>query len=395
MVIVPELQARSRQGAFKMLSWLERGLPPQDISDDPEEITEFLVAPLQSKGADGGSTKQWVDHIYREREAQENRRILYVAATRARNELHLFARLACKQNKKGGWILAEPVNSLLATAWPALATEIGQRFEEWKEALPQPQAESAAIESIAASGESNLLQMPVPLRPTILRRLPPSYIPPAVHVELPRQSSLDATPASKSALYTRHEGGLLSRALGTATHAFLEELSRLRIANDWPAARSAIKQFQPAVAARICAVGIDPGKASAIAAEALGLALNAAEEPTGQWILSPHPQAASELGWVGIIDGALRTVQVDRIFRAGLAPLSSGDDAWWIIDYKTAHAAAPDPLASAAVLPSLRALFAPQLEAYAQLLRNLHGKDALLRAGLYYPRMSLFDWWEI
>ena len=395
VVIVPELQARSRQGAFKMLSWLERGLPPQDISDDPEEITEFLVAPLQSKGADGGSTKQWVDHIYREREAQENRRILYVAATRARNELHLFARLACKQNKKGGWILAEPVNSLLATAWPALATEIGQRFEEWKEALPQPQAESAAIESIAASGESNLLQMPVPLRPTILRRLPPSYIPPAVHVELPRQSSLDATPASKSALYTRHEGGLLSRALGTATHAFLEELSRLRIANDWPAARSAIKQFQPAVAARICAVGIDPGKASAIAAEALGLALNAAEEPTGQWILSPHPQAASELGWVGIIDGALRTVQVDRIFRAGLAPLSSGDDAWWIIDYKTAHAAAPDPLASAAVLPSLRALFAPQLEAYAQLLRNLHGKDALLRAGLYYPRMSLFDWWEI
>ncbi len=32
------------------------------------KITEFLVAPLQSKGSDRGSTKQWVDRVYRDRE---------------------------------------------------------------------------------------------------------------------------------------------------------------------------------------------------------------------------------------------------------------------------------------------------------------------------------------
>jgi hypothetical protein len=49
----------------------------------------------------------------------------------------------------------------------------------------------------------------------------------------------------------------------------------------------------------------------------------------------------------------------------------------------------------AAALARLRPLFAPQLEAYARVLRNLHGEDAIIRAGLYYPRRSLLDWWEI
>ncbi len=88
-----------------MLSWLERGIAEPDESG---EITEFLVAPLQRKGEERGSAKAWVDRVYRERESQETRRILYVAATRAREELHLFARPACKE-KDGELALVEPV----------------------------------------------------------------------------------------------------------------------------------------------------------------------------------------------------------------------------------------------------------------------------------------------
>ncbi len=94
VVIVPELQAASGRGSRKMLSWLERGLAEPDESG---EITEFLIAPFQRKGEDRGKAKAWVDRVYRERESQETRRILYVAATRAREELHLFARPACKE----------------------------------------------------------------------------------------------------------------------------------------------------------------------------------------------------------------------------------------------------------------------------------------------------------
>ena len=48
-----------------------------------------------------------------------------------------------------------------------------------------------------------------------------------------------------------------------------------------------------------------------------------------------------------------------------------------------------------AALPELRRIFAPQVEAYAKVLRNLQGADAKLRGGLYYPRMPRLDWWEL
>ncbi len=395
VVIVPELQAGSSKGSIKLLSWLERGLTPDDIADQPdgsEEITEFLVAPLQFKGADRGTTKQWVDHVYRERESQEMRRILYVAATRARDELHFFARPACKMDKTGTWDLVEPKGSLLATAWPALEAEIQQRFDAWKEAATEPEEEPAVLESIAASGESNLLVMPAPIIPTLLRRLPPNYRPLKSEDTALTGKAEAIVGLDTDSLYQRHEGGLISRALGTAVHALFEQLARLRKANEWEPARAALKQFEPRIAAQIRATGMDQSKASGIAAEALRLALHASEETMGKWILSPHAEDASEARWTGVVAGGLRTVQVDRLFRAGLDPLSEGDQAWWIIDYKTSHA---DNLAPEAALPELRAFFAPQLTTYADVLRKMHSGGVPIRAGLYYPRMLLFDWWEL
>jgi ATP-dependent exoDNAse (exonuclease V) beta subunit len=395
VVIVPELQAGNGRGKPRMLSWLERGLAEPDESG---EITEFLIAPFQRKGADRGKAKEWVDRVYRERESQETRRILYVAATRAREELHLFARPACKE-ESGDFTLVEPVNSLLATAWPALEEEVRRRFEDWKAArAASATQESQEIASIAASGESNLLVMPSPARATLLRRLPLDYQPaPDEALGHPAKDSTVIGLGMGSGigprrLYARHEGGLLSRALGTAVHSLLEELARLRRDLDWDAARLALQPFEPGIAAQARAVGLDQPLAARIAAEARQLALQASRDPIGSWILSPHAGAASEAGWTGVVAGGLRSVRVDRVFQAGSAPCAEGDDCWWIIDYKTAHADNMDP---AQALPGLRQLFAPQVEAYSELLRKLHGTEARIIAGLYYPRMLLLDWWEL
>ena len=140
------------------------------------------------------------------------------------------------------------------------------------------------------------------------------------------------------------------------------------------------------------ATGVEQPQAAQIAAEALQLALKASHDPIGSWILSPHATAASEAAWAGVVAGDLRSVRVDRVFRAGPTPGAEGNDCWWIIDYKTTHAGNLDPEQA---LPRLRQLFAPQLEAYAGILRNLHGVDAPLFAGLFYPRFSLLDWWKL
>lgn len=378
VVIVPELQARGGRTGAQMLSWMERGLATQQ---DEQEITEFLVAPVGPKGGERSSTKAWVDATLRTRETQEMRRILYVAATRAREELHLFARPEYRSDKKSGLTLCEPTESLLRTAWPALEDDVRTRFAEWKEGR-----EEAEVPALAA--QAQLLQMPATRRPAILRRLPENF-------EAPR------VPAAQGVLrgdaggggtrnYPRHEGGMLSRALGRAVHLLLEEGARLLATVDADATRAALKGMRQRAHAEVRAGGVEPAHAQKLADEAMAIALRAMDDPTGQWILSPHADAASEASWTGVLDGAMRTVRADRVFRGG-DPGSAGGEVWWVIDYKTAH---PDGSDAAKLMQELRPLFAPQLAIYAQFLRKLHGEGTEVRAGLYYPRLLAFDWWK-
>ena len=389
VVIAPDLHARSGSNKSDLLSWLERGIAEPDEFGD---LTEFLIAPLQFKGADPGKARRWVDKIRRERESQETRRILYVAATRAREELHLFAQPAYKIEDDESCSLPEPNNCLLATAWPALGDEIHARFDEWKAASQASAADNdQVVDTIAAAGQNNLIFMPSPPHSTILRRLPPDFQTSfAIGANLGTPRAVvglgDANP------YRRHPGGQISRALGTAVHKLLEELARLRMTLDWEAALATLENVRPRIAASVRSAGVSQAKAENITAEAFACALSAAREAHGRWILSPHAEAVSESGWAGIISGNLHLVRVDRLFRAGLEPLQPGNDALWIIDYKTAHA---ENIDASLALQDFRSTFAPQLQMYAAVLRNLHGPQLQLRAGLYYPRMSLFDWWEI
>src|SRR5579862_937463 len=387
VVIVPELQARGGRDSLNLLSWRERGLAGPDSSG---EITEFLVAPMQSKGTERGGTKKWVDSIIREREKAEACRILYVAATRAREELHFFALPEYKVDGEDVK-LANPWGNLLATAWPALGAEIQAQFDAWKTTRTGAQrAEEGILDEIAASEGSNLLVMPVPSRPTPMRRLPADFeAPRGIDFGRARATSVGSAPVNQP--YQRHEGGLTSRAIGNAVHRFMEELARLRTSLDWPAARTRLSMLHPAVTAQIRACGITRAKAESMSAEALGLAIKASEDAHGRWILSPHPGSESEASWSGVADGELRTVRVDRIFRSGLEPLHEGDDAWWIVDYKTTEVQAQGLFS----VSTLRDLFAPQLESYAGILRGLHGSACCIRAGLYYPRMLAFDWWDV
>jgi hypothetical protein len=129
------------------------------------------------------------------------------------------------------------------------------------------------------------------------------------------------------------------------------------------------------------------------------LLLACAADPVCRWILAPHPEAQSEASWSGFTSGLaagdrrLRTLRADRVFRAGPTPgpvpLHEGSDYLWVIDYKTG--AAPS---GALFLQAERALYAPQLLAYASALRALHGPETQLRLGLYYPVIAAFDYWD-
>lgn len=379
VVIVPDLHAGSRKTNHTMISWLERGLAQPD---DSGEITEFLIAPFQTKGTDRGKAKEWVDREYRERERQEMRRIFYVAATRAREELHLFTRV--EFNRDTGE-MCDPSESLLQVAWPAIEPEISRRYTAFV-----PGRDEGEIAELAAGG-ATVLTMPSPPKYAVLRRLPADYQAPPYLRRQATQARIAGTGAA--ALFTRHEGGMESRALGIAIHSFMEVIARHRAAGlPVRESRLALQAFLSRVAARIRGIGMNRTAAEDLASQALVLAYRATQDPIGDWTLSPHADAGSETRWTGIVDQSIHTVQVDRIFRAGATPQAEGTSVWWIIDYKSAH---PDALNPAEALPRLRPLFAPQLEIYAEVLRGLHGRDIPIRAGLYYPRLLAFDWWEL
>ncbi len=383
VVIVPDLQAHSGGNRPELLSWLERGLVGPGGNG---ELTEFLVAPLQFKGSDPGKAKSWVDGIRREREMQEMRRILYVASTRAREELHLFAMPTYKTTAGNTPSLSAPSKCLLATAWPALADEIGARFEQFRSSREAASDRPDEVLSLAAASDENIIVLP---RPTILRRLPGDFELQAAINRIPQGSDSIAGLRGANA-YQRHEGGMASRALGNAVHKLLEQLATLRTTHEWPDARALLAKSRPRILSMARATGVSTAQAEKLTSQAFEYALAASHEPYGQWILSPHDEATSESGWAGVVSGNLHHVRVDRLFRGGTQPIQLGTDALWIVDYKTAYI---DDATSA--LPSFRVAFKQQLEMYAAVLRNLNGPEIQLRAGLYYPRMSLFDWWAI
>ncbi len=266
-------------------------------------------------------------------------------------------------------------------------SEVQHQFTEWQTSQVEV-AEPATIDALAASGGGISPAATQAPKPTRLRRLPPDFQP-ASYIS---SSAFDEPLVGAGQLYERHEGGLLSRALGKAVHELLQRLAQLLSVQTPAAASRALSRLLPRITANLRTTGIDAAQSERIAQSALAMVLRAADDPQAQWILAPHADAASEARWTGVVAGRLRTVQVDRVFRAGPMPQAASDSTWWIIDYKTAHEEGIDP---AAALPELRRIFAPQIEAYAKVLRNLHGADATVRGGLYYPRMGRLDWWEL
>jgi ATP-dependent exoDNAse (exonuclease V) beta subunit len=193
-------------------------------------------------------------------------------------------------------------------------------------------------------------------------------------------------------LYSRESGGVESRVLGLAAHALLEKLALLRITHTWENARAALEDERPRLAAQIRAAGLSRVEAARLTETALAVAMATSHNPTGQWVLNSPVEADSEVRWTGLLGGEIRNVQADRIFRAGPEPLEPGDSVWWIVDYKTAFTPGSDPDAA---VSGLRSVFAPQLEVYARVLRQIHGDAITVRAGLYYPRWTRLDWWAI
>jgi ATP-dependent exoDNAse (exonuclease V) beta subunit len=370
-VILPGLERKSSSDANPLVCSLER-IDPW-ASPDAAADNEFLVAPIGLHGEDTEPLYKWVRRQRQIRFDEERKRLLYVACTRARQELHLFGTAIATRTG----VSFQNKDSLLATAWPALRHE----FEVDREAQPVPGRVVAfptpgVLEEVAARAESPRLT---------LRRLPLAAAPGVATAEnVTVTGTLSVADAGEPQLQ-RREGSRESRLVGSTVHAMLERLGPALSTLDAPRLRT-----RAASLLRSAALTGEPLKS--VTETVTNILLACAADPVCRWILAPHQEARSEVSWSGFLagDARLRTLRADRVFRAGPEPLDSSSSGYlWVIDYKTA-----DIAPGALLLASERLLYEPQLLAYARALRALYGPETRLRLGLYYAAIATLDHWD-
>jgi ATP-dependent helicase/nuclease subunit A len=106
VVIIPHLELKSQSDKEQLLLWLDR---PR-----AEKENELILAPIKARHQARDPIYGWLQQIFRKKMHYEKMRLLYVATTRAKKQLHLMATLE-KNVKK-----PEP-SSFLSMFWKAFA----------------------------------------------------------------------------------------------------------------------------------------------------------------------------------------------------------------------------------------------------------------------------------
>ena len=92
IVIVPGLERSTQVDTQPLLHWIEQ---TRLVGAAEEEEREFVVAPIGRNG-EPGDIYRWIAKQHARREDEEAKRLLYVAATRASEELHLLGTATLK-----------------------------------------------------------------------------------------------------------------------------------------------------------------------------------------------------------------------------------------------------------------------------------------------------------
>ncbi len=382
VVIVPALERGTPKEEPQLISSLQRANPQ---TGSPE----FLIAPIGEKGGTKHRIYDWIQNQRQCRYAEERKRLFYVACTRARQELHLIG--TASFNDKG---LVKPrPGSLLHTAWPALEAHFDAALQRQQAAAPAPQtgAEVIPFPAPAQPGVLSDLAAEAEAAPAFHRlRLGTSLSAPVPNVAIAGATATANEPQERE--FHRPEGSRLARIVGSTLHLLLQ-----RLGPQISAGHTDEALLQQQITALLRASALDAHQSQTALRELLQMVASCQADPIARWTLADHPGSQSEISWTGWLNGALRTLRADRIFRAGPEPLSSAKpECLWIVDYKTSETSTGDP---GEFFARQRHVYSPQLAAYARVARAAlaANTDLPVRLGLYYPRMTgpvRFDWWE-
>ena len=345
-VILPSLDRGASSGKTPVLLW-------QDL-EMPSGASALVLAPCPASDQDQDPHFAWLAALDRERQDHENMRLMYVAATRARERLHLLARLASADDDASA--TREPATprrgTLLGYLWPAVATEAATAFAN----LPIEQEPDR--------------KTPAWILPR-LRRLPAGW----VAAELPAGLLVSGHDESTRADLPEYDwAGAEARHVGTIVHRWLQWVAE----SGGSLASLDDHRIETSVARQVAAFGYSGQVASGVAARVLRNLRGLRTDPQAAWIFSrEHREAQCELALTVWEGGAFRELKVDRTFVT-----TAGER--WIVDYKTTR---HEGGALEAFLDAEVERHRPQLRRYREAFRGLEARPT--RLALYFPELGM------
>ncbi len=346
-VFVAGVGRRGRGDESRLLNWLE--LPRADGSD------HLLMAPIRFRGSDDESddaVNAYLELLHRERARAERTRLAYVALTRAKRSLHLFAHPVAK-DQEGVRTYRPTANSLLENLWPALEADIAGFIPIGGDA-----------EEVAPAVTQTRLRLP---------RMPPALEPPDDVLSRGELVPLGVEEEDIEFSWARQT----ARRVGTVVHETLERFGRAALPS-----LEGLPALRPRLVSRLEALGLETDRAKDSAEIALRAIAGTLSDQRGRWLFNPaHTEAHSELALSGLRGADIVNVVIDRTFV-------DADGTRWVVDFKTSPHEGGD---REAFLDEEVKRYRGQLQRYAHFARGLGPQP--VRAGLYYPLLGA--WREI
>ena len=328
-------------------------------ADDPQLLLWRAGATGLLMGVNGDPVHEWLKFEERARASNEEKRMLYVACTRAVKSL--VTTFTCDEGKNPAG-LAKWV-APYATRWVAAENDT----------LSELQSDSL-INSVAAA----------PALDGRLKRLPSAYRWQAPAAELqPWGSSaieivdLDETTAVASdSISERFEV-----MLGLLVHRALQWLAEFRLISGSDTSRESVSSAE--LTARLQrwlpALKAPPVLHDALIEQAVIQIMDTLQDESGRWILHPHQAAQNEWSLSGVVNNQLVNAVLDRSFIDAQQR--------WVIDYKTGSPRHGETVDAFVRLEVNR--YRPQLKRYKILLTAL--EPITVRTALYFTALSRFE----
>ena len=355
-VIIPGLDRSSPGNDSEILLWRER--------IDRHGHPQLLLGPLQAIGEQSDRLFEHLKRESKEKTRLENTRVMYVAATRAIQRLHLLFQVKTDSKQEG---FKQPAtDSLLAPLWQGLLPQLAENTSTIGSCCTLHKADD--------DNASQQAETPVPTLGSFAR-LPVSWQP---------------TPIQKSTLLADYRGlaegfqnsdarppdHLTARHTGTLLHRTLQQIVQDGV-NQWHQQR--LEQQHLFWRAQLHQLGVAHEEQEA-ALEQLSVAIQQTlSDQKGLWLLdNRHTDSQCERPISYLTkNGRQRKAIVDRTFI--------NDGQRWIIDYKSARPAEGQD--EQAFIEQQCEHHRSQLHKYKQLFQQLDHHP--VRLALYFPMLPL------